>query len=241
LFYIHQSFKIIKMKKFFFVMVLVIAASAAHAQVRLNAYGNYVFDDQVDNAYSYGSEGFFEGKVKGGFLWGVGLEYRLHEAYGIELLYNRLDTHAPVNYWDYDAIGNNVKNANIDLSVNYIMLAGMRSMRTHSKAEPYGGLMLGMAIIDSKNPETNNSNSATKFAWGARLGTNIWASDRVGIKLQAQILSVPQGAGGSLYFGTGGAGAGVSTYSTVLQFALGGGLVFNLGDQHPSNTTPTTP
>lgn len=218
------------MKKFFFVLLLVIAASATRAQVRLNVYGNYVFDDKVDNGYTYNTEGYFEGKVKGGFLWGAGLEYRLHQAYGIELLYNRLDTHAPVNYWDYNAIGNNSKQADLDLSVNYIMLGGMRSMRTQSKAEPFGGLLLGMAIIDSKDPKGNlPDGNATKFAWGARLGTNIWASEKVGIKLQAQILSVPQGAGGGLYFGTGGAGVGVSTYSSILQFALGGGLVFNLG------------
>jgi hypothetical protein len=83
----------------------------------------------------------------------------------------------------------------------------MRSMKANQKVEPYGGFMLGMAIIDTKKPENDNSNSATKFAWGARLGTNIWASDRVGIKLQAQFISVPQGAGGTLYFGTGGGGS----------------------------------
>jgi hypothetical protein len=32
-----------------------------------------------------------------------------------------------------------------------------------------------------------------------------------------------------LYFGTGGAGAGLSSYSSMLQFGLGGGLVFKLG------------
>ena len=222
------------MKKCFFMLLLIIAASAVHAQVRVNVYGNYVFDDQVDNSYSYGSEGFFDGKIKGGFLGGVGLEYRLHQYYGLELMYMRLDTHAPVDYWDYNSVIPGNKHTNLDLTMNYIMLGGVRSFKPNEKVDPFGGLMLGMAIIDTKNPETGNSNSATKFAWGARLGTNIWMSERVGIKLQAQFLSVPQGAGGGLYFGTGGAGVGVSTYSTVLQFALGGGLVFKLGDQHPS-------
>ena len=52
-------------------------------KLRLNVYGNYAFDDRVDNAYSYGSEGFFEAKIKGSFLWGVCLEYRLHQTYGL--------------------------------------------------------------------------------------------------------------------------------------------------------------
>ena len=103
-----------------------------------------------------------------------------------------------------------------------------------AKAEPFGGFMLGMAIINADNPETDYSNNATKFAWGARLGANIWASERVGVKLQMQFLSVPQAAGGGLYFGTGGAGVGVTTYSSIFQFALGGGLTFKLGKQHAS-------
>jgi len=44
-------------------------------------------------------------------------------------------------------------------------------------------------------------------------------------------MSIAQGAGGGLYFGTGGVGAGVSTYSSMYQFQLGGGLTFKLG-QH---------
>lgn len=219
------------MKRVAFSMFLtVVLATAGYAQnVRLNAYGNYVFDDRVDNGYSSSTEGYFDGTVKGGFLWGAGLEFRLHDYYGLELLYQRLDTKAPVDYYPFNSIGG-IKHADVDLGVNYIMVAGTRSMqRPGSKAEPYGGFMLGMAIINADNPENGSSDNATKFAWGLRLGTNIWASERVGIKLQTQLLSVPQGAGGGLYFGTGGAGAGISTYSTILQFSLGGGLTFKLG------------
>jgi hypothetical protein len=221
------------MKKTCFVLLAVISfASATYSQnVRLNVYGNYVFDDKVDNSYTYNTLGYFSGTVKGGFLWGAGLEFRLHDAYGLELLYQRLDTHAPVEYYDNSAVVDHLKHADIDLSVNYIMVSGVRSFHANEKVEPYGGFMLGMAITDANNPETNNSNSSTKFAWGARLGTNIWASDRIGIKLQMLFLSVPQGSGGGLYFGTGGAGVGVTTYSTVFQFGLGGGLTFKLGSQ----------
>jgi hypothetical protein len=222
------------MKKVFLILLITGLVSAANAQnVRLNVYGGYVFDDHIDNGYSSSTAGYFSGTVKGGFLWGGGLEFRLHDYYGLELLYQRLDTHAPVDYYPYTGIGG-VKNASVNLGVNYIMVGGMRSMqRPGSKAEPYGGFMLGMAIINADNPETETSSNATKFAWGLRLGTNIWASDRVGIKLQMQLLSIPQGAGGGLYFGTGGAGAGITTYSTILQFALGGGLVFKLGGSKP--------
>ena len=64
--------------------------------------------------------------------------------------------------------------------------------------------------------------------WGVHAGANIWASDKIAIKIQGQLLSAVQAVGGSLYFGTGGAGAGVSTYSSMLQFGIGGGLTYNL-------------
>ena len=210
-------------------LVFTSLAYAQNNSVRLNAYGSYVFDDKIDSYYSNTS--YYNGKIKGGFMWGGGLEFRFHDYYGLELMYQRLDTHAPIEYYDNSGINPGVKTTNMKVGINYILAGGARSMHPNAKTEPYGGFLLGMAIIDSKNTETDQSASATKFALGARIGVNIWASERVGIKLQTQLLSVPQGAGGGIYFGTGGAGVGVSTYSSMLQFVLGGGLTFKLGNQ----------
>jgi hypothetical protein len=88
--------------------------------------------------------------------------------------------------------------------------------------------MLGMAIFNIEDPDNGKSASATKFAWGIKAGVNVWASEKVGIKLQASLLSAVQAVGGSVYFGTGGAGAGVSGFSSFYQFVLGGGLTFKL-------------
>ena len=72
-------------------------ATAAYAQkpVMLNAYGAYVFDDKFDTYYS--SNEYIEGKIKGGFQWGVGLEVKVRDDYGAELLYFRQDTQAPIH------------------------------------------------------------------------------------------------------------------------------------------------
>lgn len=212
------------MKKAFFFFVLSFIYSAAMSQsLRLNVYGNYAFDDHVDSYYSNSS--YYNGKVKGGFLWGAGAEYHFNETNSIELLYLRQDTKAPMDY--YNIIP---KHTDFDLAMNYILLGGTRNfVLQNKKLEPFAGLMAGIGIADLKNPDNNNSNSITKFAWGIRGGINLWGSDKVGVKLQAQLLSVPQSVGGGFYFGTGGAGAGISTYSSIYQFALGGGLVFKLG------------
>ena len=109
------------------------------------------------------------------------------------------------------------------------MLGTTRYVKVNPSIEPYFGLSLGAGFVSVSNPTTGNESSTTKFAWDLKGGTNIWASEKLGIKLQASLASLAQGAGGGIYFGTGGVSPGLSTYSSILQFSLGGGLVFKFG------------
>ncbi|ULQ55565.1 acyloxyacyl hydrolase [Flavihumibacter rivuli] len=192
-------------------------------EFRLNAYAGYVFDDRVDSYYSNTS--YFDGTINGGLLWGAGLEYKPSKYQGIELLYMRQDTDAPTTYYD-NGISPGVKSKTFDFSANWIMLGTTRYMVNNPKIEPYFGGGLGVGIMNVSNPTSGSSESSTKFAWHIKGGLNFWASEKVGIKLQANLMSAVQAVGGGLYFGTGGGGAGVSSYSSMLQFGLGGGLVF---------------
>jgi hypothetical protein len=189
--------------------------------IRLHGYALYAFDDKVDSYYSTTS--YFNGTIKGGFEYGGGLEVLLSPAQGIEVTYLRLDSEAPMEYYD-----DGVEFTTFDLASNYILLSGNRYLVVNPKIEPYAGLQAGMVVFNLKNPDSGATGSSTKFAWGLRAGINIWASEKVGIKLQAGLVSAVQSVGGGFYFGTGGAGAGVSSYSSFYQFNLGGGLVFNL-------------
>ena len=182
----------------------------------------YVFDDKFDSYYS--SSYYYEGKIKGGFQWGVGVEYMVQPEYGIELFYLRQDTNAPTNVNGGVFIGDT---RDFDMAMNYIMLAPTKHfLSSNEKVEGFASLMGGMVIADASDPDTGSSDTVTKFAWGLRLGGIIWASEKVGIRLQAQLLSASQAMGGGFYVGSGGAGAGVSSYSTIYQFGLGGGIVF---------------
>ena len=214
------------MKTILSILLLCFFIPAISQHTRLNGYAIYVFDDQFDSYYS--TSDYYNGKFKGCLQWGVGLEYMPSAMNGIELIYLNQQTTAPTNYWAPGQIVE--KHTNFDVGFNWAMLAFNRYMRKPgSKVEGFGGGMLGAAFINVKNPDNGNENSATKFAWGLKLGANIWASEKVAIKLQGQLMSAVQGAGGGLYFGTGGGGVGVSTYSSMLQFGLGGGLTFALG------------
>jgi hypothetical protein len=212
---------------------ILVSGSSLYAQgdggggrsIRLNLYGAYAFQDGFDSYYDYGN--YYQGTLEDGFQYGGGIEVELQDNTFLEILYLREDTNAPTQYYNgglYD------KYANFDIAMNYIMLGGNKSFRKPGSVfEGFGGLMMGIGIVNVDNPTTGNSDSATKFAWGLKGGAVIWASDRVGIKLQGQLLSITQSVGGGVYFGTGGAGAGVSSYSSLYQFTIGGGLVFELG------------
>jgi hypothetical protein len=204
------------------ILIAGITGIAAAQNIRFNGYAEYIFDDNVDSYYS--NTDYYEGTIKGGFQWGGGLEFMVDETKGIELKYLRRDAIAPTEFYN-----NGINFKDFELAMNYILLGGTNYFQTGGKVEPYAGLAAGVGIFTIKNAEAASDNTATTFTWTIKLGTNIWLSEKVGLKLQADLLSAVQSMGGGLYFGTGGAGAGVSTYSTMYQWGLGGGLVFKLG------------
>lgn len=215
-------------KSLLFVLSTVLFIGAISAQkkpdIRLNGYAGYVFDDAVDSYYD--ANNFYNGKILGNFMWGVGIESKINRATGVELSYLREDTKAPMRYLGGSGLA---KNKDFNIGINYIMLGVNRYFGANPKVEPYIGPMLGMAIVSIKNPDPGGNSSITKFAWGLKTGANIWATPKVALKLQMQLISVTQGFGGGAYFGTGGVGVGLQSYSSVLQFGLGGGLAFKLG------------
>ncbi len=214
------------MKRYFLLggFVLVSLSSFTQSKVRLNFFSAYVFKDDFD-AYQ-DINNFYSGQVKGGYQWGGSIEYFPQEQVSVELMYLREDTKAPTTF-KYSAAPAQTENFKVDL--NYIMLGGNGYARTISgKVEGYGGLMAGIVIAGIEAPSENDKNSGTNFAWGAKLGANFWMTPKVGLKLQAQILSASKVTGGGVYFSWWGP-VYVDTYSTLWQFSLGGGLAFKIG------------
>lgn len=208
-------------------LLTAIAAVAYSQEVRINTYAGYVFKDKVDSYYS--STSYFSGQIQDGLRWGAGLEYLIADrAAAIELQYLRQDTNTPTVYQDGGVLGGQVQNTNFDMAINWIMLNGTKYFPVTEVVEPFAGAGLGMGIFNISNPDTGGENSGTKFAWNIRGGSNFWVADNVAIRLQASLFSATQSIGGGLYFGTGGSGAGLSTYSSMYQFGFEGGLVFRL-------------
>jgi hypothetical protein len=216
------------MKKILFLILLSAYVLQASAQnIRLNGYGSYVFEDGYDSYYD--NNNYYTGQIDGGFQGGVGVEFMLSPQACLEIMYLHRGMDAPTNF--QAGIISTVKNITFNIKHDYILVGTDGHIVTSSGVvEGYGGLFGGVLFANLDNPENGDEASATRFAWCARLGCNIWPGEgKVGVKLQAQLISAIRGGGGEFYFGPYGNPVGLSTYSTLFQFGLGGGLTFRLG------------
>jgi hypothetical protein len=212
----------------FAVLAFVISAGSADAQWRLNLYGGYGFEDNIeavtDNAR------YFNVDINGTAFYGGGIEYVLQRNYGIELLYMREDSDVDVNYTS--GYNNSDTGYTPGVGINFIYLSGNGYTPVSKAVELFGSVMIGMVISENKDPlPSATETSSTVFGYGFRAGANIWASNTVGIKLMGQLVSGAQSFGSGFYVGTGGVSAGVNPESSMLQFGLGGGLTFKFGSQ----------
>lgn len=215
------------MKKVMFSALLMTIAIVTFGQkgARLNFYTAYVFDDGFDVVNDANT--YYNGTVKGGVQFGGGLEYLFNPQSSAEILYLHRSTTVPANF--KFGSGTQTRSETFDLKHDYILLSGDGHFAKHgSKAEGYAGLMAGVLISHLEAPSLGKSSSNTNFAWGGRVGTNIWLGTKLGLKLQAQILSASRATGGDYYWSWYGP-IYLTTYSTLWQFSLGGGLALKLG------------
>jgi len=215
------------MKKILFSALLLTVVMASYAQkgFRLNGYAAYVFDDGFDVYNDINT--YYNGTVKGGFQWGFGAEYLFDRNAGSEILWLHRNTTVPANF--RFGSGTQPKTETFDLAHDFIMAAGDGHFaKSGGKVEGYAGLMAGVLISHLESPTQGKSSSNTNFAWGGRMGANIWVTPKFGIKLQALILSASKATGGDYYWSWYGP-IYLNEYSTLWQFSLGGGLTVKLG------------
>ncbi len=204
------------MKKIGLLLITLTIGSAIHAQsVTLLTFGGYTFKNTINYSNA-------KAVLGDGFQWGGGFEVSLDDTRALEIIYQRMDPTASVRYYvgssDAESIG---------VGVNYIMAGGTNYFPLNETISAFGTVDLGVGIFDPKE-EGPNLETITRFAWGLRGGLRVAASEKISLRLHAQLLSPVQGFGGGVWFGTGGASAGVSTYSTIYQFNFGGSLNIKL-------------
>jgi hypothetical protein len=204
------------MKKILLITSIVLCVIALRAQpgtISLNLDAGYTFQDKVnfDAAYT---------EVQGAFRYGGGIEYFMDFNKSIQLKYHRMDTYFPL----YTQGGVRINTDNdYQGSVNYILLGwnSYFSGDPDAKIDPYGGLGLGVGVLGV------NENTATKFAWDARLGVKIKTPSVVSLKVEAYMQSIISTFGTDVWYGYGGYAYAVPDYATLWQFGFTGILCFD--------------
>jgi hypothetical protein len=206
-------------------LVLASMVSSVSAQnVRLNFFSGYTYQDRFPIGGTYYGYTYSEGRIADGQHYGGSIEFEVRSNHSVELLYQQQNAEG--------YLGTGLTEFGpYDVRIHYMMIGGLSTIPFSDAVGGYGGLNIGAGWM-------TGDNEATKFAWGLKGGLQFNLSDVVGIRAGAQLLSPVQSFGGGFYFGTGGAGAGVSTYSSIYQFAWTGGLTFTLprgGSSAPSH------
>ena len=203
------------MKNLFIAVAVLATYFTAQGQgaVTLLTFESFTFADRFETYYGYG-------QIGEGFQWGAGLEFEIQPGSAIELIYQRQDANIYYDsYYDTRLTGK--------MGMNYILIGATGYKPINDKISGFGTFDMGAAFT-SDIESTLNASNVTKFAIGGRLGLKIAATDKISLRIHAQLLSPVQWFGGGFYFGTGGGGAGVSTGSTIFQFNLGGSVNFRL-------------
>ncbi|MGH7495793.1 MAG: hypothetical protein ACREOO_25835 [bacterium] len=207
------------------------ASTAAHAQRRASREPSYSTTKGIELS------GFYGWQYGGDFTTYMGeIEIRDNENFGgsigfpvpsrpeamLELSYTRQNTTV-----DLKSYPSGAKEELFDAAVEYYQLGAMYNRRVGS-VSPFGGFSLGAARFAPKQNsiEGIQLEDEWRFALTLGLGVKSYFNERLGLRLQGRLLMPMNFYGTSFWFGTGGASAGVSGGSAILQGDVSGGLFF---------------
>lgn len=196
-------------KTLFFIFILFV--STTFAQTDLSILGGYQF-----GAKSYLYQGTL--RLKSQADYGAMLEFGVRPDLMVQLSYMGSSTYATLS-------GPFGELQREDVGVNYYQLGVIRPYPINDQVEVFGNFTMGATQFNIKD---NYYNDEWRFSVTMGLGTKIWLSDVVGIRLQARLLAPINWAGLGFFCGSGGCGSSVNAGSTFISGDVGGGLVFRL-------------
>lgn len=129
------------------------------------------------------------------------------------------------NYRDYF---NPESNQSTDLRISWYHVGVRQRFVTNQKVVPFTGLSLGLTnFVLGSSPDRYNE---TALSFGLQAGTNIYFSERVGIRIHGRLNAPVQFNGFGFYAGTGGSGVSASAGAYFIQGDLGAGLIIRLSN-----------
>lgn len=158
--------------------------------------------------------------LRDGQNWGGSIGYTLENNIEVELAYNYLGTRAVARSVNLQT------DINTPAQVHYATIGANRLFPTSDKVTFFTGLKIGTGTLAFPG---SNIGNITKFTTGFQGGVKLYPSDRIGIRLQANLMMPVVAAGANLWWSPGGGtSVGVTGWSPIVQFGFTGGLIFRL-------------
>ena len=222
-----HNYKILKFQRYFLiVLVLFSCASLSEAQglQPVHARKGNSGGVEISGMYGYGFGGQLNGykgdlSIMDSDSWGATISIPVQRGIRAVLAFYRQDSHLDIRYYS-----GGYSEQLFDMAVEYYQIGAIRELRT-GKAIPYGMFTAGAVRFA---PRTDLYDDEWKFAVTLGLGVKFNLNNRFGLRIQGQMLMPVMWAGGSLWCGTGGCSAGISSGSVVLQGSILGGLYIKL-------------
>lgn len=152
-------------------------------------------------------------KVEESGNYGIILDYRLGANAQIEFYWLRQDSEIKLK--EFFGV------ERFKAAVEYWQIGILRTFKL-DKVTPFSGFTFGLVNLRPKNVDLSNE---IRFAVALKGGVKYFFSEKVGLRLQAELLLPIQWVGASLFCGTGGCSTGASAGTTILQGALNGGII----------------
>tara|TARA_B100000809_G_scaffold266804_1_gene331761 strand:- start:3370 stop:3990 length:621 start_codon:yes stop_codon:yes gene_type:complete len=193
------------------VLGLFISAST-YAQIEITPQAGY----QIGSKYSY-YDGYMKLKASGHY--GVTVDFDINPTGAqVEVMYAYQNPDLNVKDFFYYPFETHIATFNI----HHIQAGFIQNFNYDEDLTPFAGISGGITIFE---PQDSLFESRTKFAFGLTGGVKYFFTERLGIRMQAQLL-IPIEWGGVYYNGNGGA---ITTGGSLLQLNFTGGLIFRLG------------
>jgi len=186
---------------------------------------NYSYAQKVEITPQYGYQVGAKYNYYGGYI-----KLKSSDQYGLTFGINATDDISVEFMWAQQNTDIRIKDFQFypqettltDVVVNHYQIGAIH-MFGYSDARPFAGLSAGWS---SFNPDLDRYDGTTTFTLGITGGLKYFFTDRIGIRIQSQLL-MPVSWGG-VYVG--GGGSGVTAGGSILQLNFSGGLIIGLGN-----------
>lgn len=195
-------------------VVLFVGILETSAQsVEITPFTGYTFD------HSFPIRGG-RATLGGGQTVGGLLGFKLSDLTEIEVLYSWQSGNSVARSTAIQSNVNTVTNA------NYILIGGNKLFPLNSQMTLFSGLKAGAGIVAFPNGDYRD---ISRFTVGLNGGMKYFFTEKVGVRVQANLMMPVSNAGANLWWSPGsGTQVGVNGWSSVIQFGFTGGLVFRL-------------